>query len=76
MGAAGLLTPILLDAQHALAQNGELGIIEGRIASMTHPIIMGFLFGASVYTGWLGFQWRCGILTDILTETWTHTKLY
>lgn len=58
MGATGLLTPILLDVQHALAQKGELGFVEGRIASLTHPIIMGFLFGASVYTGWLGFQWR------------------
>ena len=58
MGATGLLTPILLDVQNALAQKGELGIVEGRIASMTHPIMMGFLFGASLYTGWLGFQWR------------------
>jgi hypothetical protein len=58
LGATGLLTPILLDVQNALAQKGEYGIVEGRIASMTHPILMGFLFGASVYTGWLGFQWR------------------
>lgn len=58
LGATGLLTPILLDVQNALAQKGEYGIVEGRIASMTHPVLMGFLFGASVYTGWLGFQWR------------------
>ena len=57
-GAAGLLTPILLDVQSALAQNGELGIVEGRIASLTHPVLMGFLFSSSLYTAWLGFQWR------------------
>ena len=57
-GAAGLLTPILLDVQSALAQKGELGIVEGRIASLTHPVLMGFLFGSSLYTAWLGFQWR------------------
>lgn len=58
LGSAGLLTPLLLDVQTALAQKGEYGIVEGRIASLTHPVLMGFLFGASVYTGWLGFQWR------------------
>lgn len=57
-GAAGLLTPLLLDVESALAQKGELGIIEGRIASLTHPAIEGFLFVASLYTAWLGFQWR------------------
>ena len=59
LGSAGLLTPVLLDVQNALAQKGEYGIVEGRIASLTHPALMFFLFGASVYTGWLGFQWRC-----------------
>lgn len=58
-GAAGLLTPLLLDVENAMAQKGEYGIVEGRIASMTHPVLMFFLFGASVYTGWLGLQWRC-----------------
>ena len=58
LGSAGLLTPLLLDVENALAQKGEYGIVEGRIASMTHPILMGFLFGASLYTAWLGFQWR------------------
>ena len=57
-GAAGLLTPILLDVQSALAQKGEFGIVEGRLASLTHPVLMGFLFGSSLYTAWLGFQWR------------------
>lgn len=58
LGSAGLLTPLLLDVENAFAQKGEYGIVEGRIASMTHPILMGFLFGASLYTAWLGFQWR------------------
>lgn len=57
-GAAGLLTPYLLHVESALAQKGELGIVEGRIASLTHPVLMGFLFVASLYTAWLGFQWR------------------
>ena len=58
LGAAGLLTPLLLDVQSALAQKGELGIIEGRTASLIHPAIMLFLFGSTFYTGYLGLQWR------------------
>lgn len=65
LGSAGLLTPILLDVQTALAQKGEYGIVEGRIASLTHPVLMGFLFCSSLYTGWLGFQWRYVVYTAL-----------
>ena len=58
VGAVGLLGPLLMDVQGAFAQGREFGIIEGRIASLYHPAIMLFLFGASVYGAWLGFQWR------------------
>ena len=58
LAAAGLLTPLICDVESALAQKGEYGIVEGRIASLAHPALMGFLFVSSLYTAWLGFQWR------------------
>ena len=51
--AAALL---LLDAPPAQAIGREYGVMEGTIASLTHPAVMFFLFGASVYAGYLGFQ--------------------
>jgi len=58
VGFPALLAPLILDSSAALAQNREYGIIEGQIFSLMHPAIMFFLFGASVYSGYLGFQWR------------------
>lgn len=43
-------------AAHAI--NREYGFVEGQILSLTHPAIMFFLFGASIYAGYLGLQWR------------------
>ncbi len=48
----------LLPAQEALAKGGEYGLLEGRIGSMMHPLTMLALFGTSVYSGYLGLQWR------------------
>ena len=58
VGVPALLAPLLLDTSSALAINREYGIIEGQIFSLMHPAIMFFLFGSSVYAGYLGFQWR------------------
>lgn len=58
VGFPALLAPLILDSSAALAQNREYGIIEGQIFSLMHPAIMFFLFGSSVYAGYLGFQWR------------------
>lgn len=40
------------------AAGGEFGILEGRTAALIHPAVMGGLFVASVYAGWLGWQYR------------------
>lgn len=54
--AAAALT--LLCAEPALAVGGQYGILEGRSIALIHPIVMAALFGTTVYTGWLGWQWR------------------
>lgn len=58
LGLPALMAPLLLDTSAALAINREYGIVEGQIFSLIHPAIMFFLFGSSVYAGYLGFQWR------------------
>lgn len=55
---AALLAPLLLDVAPAAAIGREYGVLEGTIASLTHPAIMFFLFGASVYSGYTGLQIR------------------
>eukprot|EP00882_Tetradesmus_deserticola_P023654 GHRQ01025758.1.p1 GENE.GHRQ01025758.1~~GHRQ01025758.1.p1 ORF type:complete len:198 (+),score=84.68 GHRQ01025758.1:261-854(+) len=41
-----------------LAAGGDFGLLKGRTAALIHPAVMGGLFVASVYAGWLGWQWR------------------
>lgn len=54
-GIAGLLAPLLLDVDPAMAGNP---LLTGKTVSLIHPAIMLFLFGATAWTGWLGWQWR------------------
>ncbi|GAB4815183.1 hypothetical protein N2152v2_002229 [Parachlorella kessleri] len=56
--AAALVTPWLLGTGAAQAVDGEFGLLEGRTAALIHPALMAFLFGASLYAGYLGLQWR------------------
>lgn len=58
LAAAATFMPLLLDVQAANAAGGEFGILEGKSAALIHPIAMISLFAFSVYTAWLGFQWR------------------
>lgn len=44
--------------QDAYAAGGEYGILEGRIFSLIHPVVMFSLFVATGYAGYLGYQWR------------------
>ena len=37
---------------------GAYGIFEGRTASLLHPLTMASLFLVSLYSGYLGLQWR------------------
>ncbi|OIW21142.1 hypothetical protein TanjilG_29798 [Lupinus angustifolius] len=42
----------------ALAVGGEFGILEGRTFALIHPIVLGGLFFYTLWTGYLGWQWR------------------
>lgn len=55
--AGGFIAPLLI-SEPALAIGREYGIVEGQIFSLIHPAFMFFLLGASLYAGYLGFQWR------------------
>jgi len=55
---AASISTFMLPAEEAMATNRELGILEGKSIALVHPIIMAFLFGATAYAGYLGWQWR------------------
>jgi len=52
------LSMLLLPTQAAFAGGSEYGILAGRTGSMLHPVTMLLLFGTSLYSGYLGLQWR------------------
>mmetsp|Transcript_10304 Transcript_10304/g.15479 ORF Transcript_10304/g.15479 Transcript_10304/m.15479 type:complete len:319 (+) Transcript_10304:2464-3420(+) len=54
----GTLTLLLLPSESAFADASSFGILAGRTASMVHPITNLGLFATSLYTAYLGFQWR------------------
>lgn len=41
-----------------MAAGGDLGILEGRTLALIHPAVMFFLFGATGWAGYLGWQHR------------------
>ncbi|RLM80049.1 hypothetical protein C2845_PM12G01440 [Panicum miliaceum] len=57
---AAAMVPLLLAAlpPDALAAGGEFGILEGRSFALLHPLVMGGLFGYTLWAGYLGWQWR------------------
>eukprot|EP00241_Pyramimonas_parkeae_P012205 CAMPEP_0114248602 /NCGR_PEP_ID=MMETSP0058-20121206/13664_1 /TAXON_ID=36894 /ORGANISM="Pyramimonas parkeae, CCMP726" /LENGTH=272 /DNA_ID=CAMNT_0001362027 /DNA_START=51 /DNA_END=869 /DNA_ORIENTATION=- len=56
MGAA--FTTFMAPAEEALAVGRENGILEGKTIALLHPTIMFFLFGATAWAGFLGWQHR------------------
>lgn len=48
----------LLSPTEAWAKGGKWGPLEGKASSLVHPLIMGVLFLVTLYTGFLGWQWR------------------
>ncbi|PNH06608.1 hypothetical protein TSOC_006992 [Tetrabaena socialis] len=56
--AAAAMAPLLLHANAAIAKDGEYGLLEGRTVALIHPAVMLFLFGGSLYAGYLGYQWK------------------
>lgn len=63
------LSPLLLSADPASAQSA---LVAGKTVSLIHPFTMIFLFGASLWTGWLGLQWRCAHLWQ---AAWSTSQL-
>lgn len=51
-------TTALLWPSAAVAAGPDWGLFEGRIGSLLHPLTMGSLFVFSLYTAFLGWQWR------------------
>jgi len=49
----GLLVP-----EEAWAKGGQWGPLEGKTSSLVHPLSEGLLFLVTLYTGYLGWQWR------------------
>lgn len=41
-----------------MAKNAEYGLLEGKAAALIHPAVMGLLYVFTLYTGYLGLQWR------------------
>ncbi|KAJ3693967.1 hypothetical protein LUZ60_009447 [Juncus effusus] len=56
--AAFTTIPFLLSPQEAMAVGGEFGLLEGRTIALIHPIVMGGLFAYTLWSGYLGWQWR------------------
>lgn len=55
LSAAGLLLPLLANVEPAIAGDP---LLTGKTVSLLHPAMMLFLFGASGWTAYLGFQWK------------------
>ncbi|KAH0451686.1 hypothetical protein IEQ34_018985 [Dendrobium chrysotoxum] len=56
--ASAFSLPEFIIPPDALAVGGEFGILEGRSFALVHPLVMGGLFFYTVWTGYLGWQWR------------------
>lgn len=55
---AAALAPLLIPLPAAAGPGGDNHLLTGQLVSLLHPATMFFLFGASGYAGWLGWQWR------------------
>lgn len=58
LAAGALLAPYFLEVSSAMATGGDFGLLEGRSVALLHPLVMGVLFLATGYAGYLGWQWR------------------
>mmetsp|Transcript_96255 Transcript_96255/g.241283 ORF Transcript_96255/g.241283 Transcript_96255/m.241283 type:complete len:265 (-) Transcript_96255:230-1024(-) len=56
--ASAMTTALLTGAEGAWAKGGVYGPLEGKASSLVHPIILPLLFLVTLYTGFLGWQWR------------------
>jgi len=56
--AAAIAAGSLLLPAEAWAKGGVYGPLEGKASSLVHPLMMGSLFFVTLFTGFLGWQWR------------------
>jgi hypothetical protein len=56
--SAAALTMWSMGAAPSLAAGPDWGIFEGRSLSLLHPVMMGSMLIFSLYTAFLGFNWR------------------
>ena len=52
------IATLLFPLQEVVADAGSYGVLAGRTASMLHPMTNFALFATSLYSAYLGFQWR------------------
>ena len=52
------IAALLFPLQEVAADAGSYGVLAGKTASMLHPITNFALFATSLYSAYLGFQWR------------------
>lgn len=52
------IAALLFPLQEVVADAGSYGVLAGRTASMLHPVTNLALFATSLYSAYLGFQWR------------------
>ncbi len=55
---AAAVASSLLAPEAALAKGGEYGVVEGKVVSLIHPLVMGSVFLCSLGAGYTGLQWR------------------
>jgi len=53
VASSALLTPV-----EAWAKGGQWGVLEGKASSLVHPFVMASLLLVTLYSGYLGLQWR------------------
>lgn len=54
----GLILTTTCNVPEVLADSASYGVLAGRTASMLHPVSNFALFGTSLYSAYLGYQWR------------------
>jgi hypothetical protein len=58
MGAFTIMSYTLIAPEEAMAAAKDWYPLAGRTGSLVHPIVMFLLFASSLYSGYLGLQWR------------------
>ena len=52
------MAPLMMFAGEALAADEPHDIMKGTTLALIHPVVMGILFATTLYSGYLGLQWR------------------